>query len=434
MNRVIHLVIRCMATAAFLTISSVCLAETCTVIHTGTLFAEPGTAPALNQSIVVEDGLIRSIESGIAHHDCANVIELGDAFVLPGLIDAHVHLQFGGNDYSGDLTGSEDGTVTFRAFAQARLALLAGFTTLRDLAGDPDVVFSLRDAINSGIVQGPRIFASGRAIVPTGGGIVHGLRLRRDIKAGLEDSNLETQCNGPVDCARVTRRVIAEGADVVKIIVTGSILEPKLTQQMTEAEVVAIVETARSMGRTVAAAALDPESIVTAVDAGANSIEHGSFADRESIELLARSGVYLVPTLTSIELLEEQARSNPTIPLIARENVLAAAARLPELLMLASRRGVNIAFGTDVKVGMLGKNAHEFKLLKGIGISETEMIRSATVVAAEMMGISHQVGTLAPGKRADIIAVLRDPLVDIEALGDVIFVMKGGDVVLDRRL
>ena len=403
-----------------------------TIIHAGMLLSEPGVAPRSNQSIMIEGGRIRSIESGFVRADGATVIELPEAFVMPGLIDGHVHVQFGGNDYSGDLATTEDGVVILRAYAEARRALMAGFTTIRDLAGDPDVVFDLREAIDRGIVQGPRIVASGRAIVPTGGGIVHGLRLRRDVKGELENSNLETPCNGPSDCARVTRHVIAEGADVVKIIVTGSILEPKLTQQMTDAEVVAIVDAARGLGRSASAAALDPASIRTAVRAGVRSIEHGSFADRESIELLARSGVYLVPTLTSVELLEQQARSNPALPPVARENILTAAAHLPELLDLASKAGVKIAFGTDIKVDMFGRNAHEFALLKAAGISETDMIRAATSVAAEMIGMADQVGTLVPGKRADIIAVSRDPLVDIGALEDVVFVMKGGEVVLKR--
>lgn len=403
-----------------------------TIIHAGMLLFEPGVAPLSNQSIVIEDGRIRSIESGFVRADGATVIELPEAFVMPGLIDGHVHVQFGGNDYSGDLATTEDGVVVLRAYAEARRALMAGFTTIRDLAGDPDVVFDLREAIDRGIVQGPRIVASGRAIVPTGGGIVHGLRLRRDVRGELENSNLETPCNGPSDCARVTRRVIAEGADVVKIIVTGSILEPKLTQQMTDAEVVAIVDAARGLGRSASAAALGPASIRTAVRAGVRSIEHGSFADDESIELLARSGVYLVPTLTSVELLEHLARGNPSIPPIARDNVMAAAAHVPDLLRRASRKGVKIAFGTDIKVGMFGRNDHEFALLKAAGVSETEMIRAATSVAAEMLGIADEVGTLIPGKRADIIAVSRDPLVDIGALDEAIFVMKGGEVVLDR--
>ena len=403
--------------------------EPLTVIHAGTLLAQPGQTPASRQSIVVEHGRIRSIEDGYLQIADARIIDLSSAFVMPGMIDTHVHLQFGGENYRGDLVSIEDGTAVLRAYVEARRALEAGFTTLRDMAGDPEVVFALREAIARGDVQGPRILASGRAIVPTGGGIVRGLGLRRDMAALLESSSMEIPCDGAEDCARVTRQVIKDGSDVVKIIVTGSILEPKLERQMTHAEIAAIVEAAHGMGRRVAAAALDVPSIAAAVLAGVESIEHGSFGDDSSIALYRKFGAYLVPTLTSVEKLDRRIRENPAIHPVVKANVLSASAALPDMVGRAYRRGVKIAFGTDLNVGSLGGNAHEFELLKRAGMQERDMIRSATVLAAELIGLEEEIGTLEVGKAADIIATREDPLRDIAALADVRFVMKDGSVV-----
>ena len=415
-------------TALLLTCASV-NAQEATIIHAGCLLATPGETPLREQSIVVADGKVQSVESGYIDRPGARIIDLSSAFVLPGMIDAHVHLQFGGNNYSSDLVTLEDGVVVLRGFSEARRALEAGFTTLRDMAGDPDIVFGLREAIERGIVQGPRIVSAGPAIVPTGGGIIRGYR--RDIMELLADTNLEGPCDGPASCARATRQAIKDGADLIKIVVTGSILSPHsaLSQQMTDAELRAIVEAAHGMGKKVSAHAHGLPGINAALAAGVQSIEHGTYGDESSMKLYRSSGAYLVPTLTSLDMLQKRAEQNPAGDPKVRETVLAANARLTDMVRLAYEHGVKIAFGTDSNVGMLGSNAGEFRLMKAAGMSEADMIRSATVLAAELLGLQEEIGTIARGKVADIIAVEGDPLQDITRLEEVRFVMKGGTIV-----
>lgn len=399
------------------------------VIHAGTLLAVPGEPVQTRRSVVVSDGRIVSIEDGFVQRPDARVIDLSNSFVMPGMIDAHVHMQFGGENYSGDLVTVEDGVVVLRGYAQARRALEAGFTTLRDMAGDPDVVFSLREGMNRGIVVGPRIVAAGPAIVPTGGGIIRGYR--RDVMAMLADTNLEMPCDGPESCARATRQVIKDGADLVKIVVTGSILSPNsaLSQQMSDAEVRAIIETAQGMGKKVSAHAHGLPGINAALTAGAQSIEHGTFGDASSIALYRKSGAYLVPTMTSLKMLQERVERNANTPEAVRRNVIAANAKIADMVREAYRGGVKIAFGTDTNVGMFGGNAGEFRLLKAAGMSEADMICAATVNAAALLGLENEIGTISAGKSADVIAVNSDPLKDITVLEQVRFVMRGGAVV-----
>lgn len=415
------------AAALVLACASVSAQDT-TIIHAGSLLAMPGEAPLREQSIVVADGKVRSVESGYVDRPGARIIDLSSAFVLPGMIDAHVHLQFGGSNYSGDLVTLEDGVVVLRGFAEARRALEAGFTTLRDMAGDPDIVLALRDAIDRGIVQGPRIVSAGPAIVPTGGGIIRGYR--RDVMELLAETSLESPCDGPASCARAVRQAIKDGADLIKIVVTGSILSPHsaLSQQMNEAELRAIVEAAHGMGKKVSAHAHGLPGINAALAAGVQSIEHGTYGNASSMKLYRSSGAYLVPTLTSLDMLQKRVEQNPAGDPV-KETVLAANARLAGMVRLAYESGVKIAFGTDCNVGMLGTNAGEFRLMKAAGMGEADMIRAATVTAAELLGMEGQIGTIAPGTAADIIAVQEDPLRDITQLEQVRFVMKDGTII-----
>jgi imidazolonepropionase-like amidohydrolase len=400
-----------------------------TVIHAGTLLATPGERPVERQSIIISGGQITAVEDGFVEPPGAEVIDLSQSFVLPGMIDAHVHLQFGGENYGTDLVTLEDGVVTLRGYSEAQRALEAGFTTLRDMAGDPDVVFALRDAIQRGIVSGPRIVASGRCVMPTGGGIIRGFR--RDVMDLLAESNLELPCNGPEHCIMATRQAIKDGADLIKIVATGSILSPlsALSQQMSTAEIEAIVETAAGMGKTVSAHAHGLPGINAALAAGVHSIEHGTFGDESSMELYRKTGAYLVPTLSSLRVLKDRVEKNPAIDPRVKANVLAANVHGFEMVSLAYRSGVKIAFGTDSNVGLLGSNAGEFRLLQSTGMSEADMIRSATVIAAGLLGLETQIGTVAAGKAADIIAVDASPLQDITQLEHVTFVMKDGIVV-----
>lgn len=399
-----------------------------TIVHAGTLLATPGERPRERQSVIITNDRITGIEDGFVSRPGATVIDLSRSFVLPGLIDSHVHLQFGSKNFNSDLVTMEDGAELLRGYSEAMKTLRAGFTTIRDMAGKPAVIFSLRDAINRGVVQGPRIIAAGPAIEPTGGGIIRGYR--RDIAALLADSNLEVACDGVEDCTRITRKVIKDGADLVKIVVTGSILSPSSaqSQQMTTPEVDAIVEAARGMGKKVSAHAHGLPGVNAAIEAGVQSIEHGSFADQSSIALMRKSGAYLVPTMTSLKVLRERVQ-DPSADPVVRANVLAAYDRIVQMVGLAYKAKVKIAFGTDSNVGLSGTNAGEFRLLKQAGLSEVDMIRAATVVAAGLLGIEAEVGSLTPGKVADVIAVDGNPLEDITLLENVKFVMSRGAVI-----
>lgn len=403
-------------------------AEAVTVIHAGTLLAVPGEKPKTRQTLVVTGRRITAVQDGFVNPPGAKVIDLSDAFVLPGLIDSHVHLQFGGDDYTADLVKMEDGAELLRGYAEAQLALQAGFTTIRDMAGKVGVVFPLRDAINRGVVRGPRIVAAGPAIEPNGGGVIRGFR--RDVHDLLLQHNLEVYCDGPEECARTTRRVIRDGADFVKIVATGSILSPASakSQQFTDAEIKAIIEAAAGMGKKVSAHAHGLPGINASLAAGAQSIEHGSFADASSMELFRKSGAYLVPTMTSLHVLRQRVQAPGTDPTV-RSNVLAAYDRIESMVRLAYRSNVKIAYGTDSNIGMLGRNAGEFRLLRNAGMSESDMVRSATVVAAELLGLSNEIGSLTPGRIADVIAVDGSPLEDITRLENVRFVMSRGEVV-----
>ena len=400
-----------------------------TVIHAGTLLTVPGEKPKANQTIIVTGGRITGIEDGFVDREGAKVVDLKTSFVMPGMIDAHVHLQYGGDDYTKDLVTLEDGVELLRALTHANYALDAGFTTIRDMAGKPALVFPLRDAINKGIVKGPRILASGPAIEPTGGGIIRGFR--RDVAdLLLAHPNLEIYCDGPENCTKVTREVIMGGADQVKIVASGSILSPSSakSQQFSNEEINAIVAAAAGMGKKVSSHAHGLPAINASLEAGVNSIEHGSFADQTSMDLFKKSGAYLVPTMTSLGVLRKRVENPATDPTV-RANVIAAYDRIQQMVGLAYRNKVKIAFGTDSNIGMLGKNAGEFRLLKAAGMSEVDMIRSATVVAAGLLGLENEIGTIAPGKSADIIAVGSSPLDDITVLENVSFVMARGEVI-----
>lgn len=227
-----------------------------------------------------------------------------------------------------------------------------------------------------------------------------------------------------------------DGADLIRIVITGSILAPSesaLHQQMKAAEVTAIMEAARGMGKKVSAHAHGLPGIRATLSAGVHSIEHGSFGDDKTLELYRRSGAYLVPTMTAMKMLEGKVENDPSVHPLVKANVLNANARLSEVVRSAYRGGVKIVFGTDSNVGMHGQNAHEFELLKAARLSNADMIRSATVFAAELLGLSDEIGTLKAGKRADLIATQGDPLKDIGELDKVTFVMKNGRVVVQPR-
>lgn len=405
-----------------------------TYIHAGRLLDRPGQPPRGNSTIIVRDGKVAEVRDGfVMPDDGTKVIDLRDRFVLPGLIDMHVHLLgIGGDPLRARLTAlnTEPGDDLLYGAGNARATLLAGFTTVRDLGGEPRNIRALRDAIERGDVDGPTIVNAGAPISVTGG---HGDPLNgiAEPYAHAIAETIDNTCDGPADCTRATRRQVGLGAQVIKITATGGVLSNVsggLGRAFTLDEMRAIVETAHGLGRKVAAHSHAAEGTRGALQAGVDSIEHGSFLDDEAIALLRRTGAYLVPTELAPVAALAQARSGVLPPAIIPK-AEAAAAAMVESHRKAYRAGVKFAFGTDTGVSKHGRNGEEFALLvEKVGMTPSEAIRTATVAAADLLGQSASLGTLEPGKAADLIAVAGSPLDDVRQLERVQFVMKGGKV------
>jgi len=398
------------------------------VIHAGYLLAKPGEGYLQKQTVIVKDGRIVSVEAGYKPGPKGvPVIDLRNAYVLPGLIDSHVHIT---SETGPDQRIKEfEETTVDQAFDGAGYAyktLLAGVTTVQDVGGSNDAVFGLRDAIDKGLVPGPRMRAAGQAISVTGGhGDVNGYA--PDVMALFTGTNI---CNGADDCRRAVRQQVKEGADVIKITATGGVLsntKAGLEQQFTDEELVAIVEAAHSMGRQVTAHAHGKAGIESALRAGIDSIEHGTYTDDETIALFKEHNATLVPTILAGATVTGWV-NEPWLPAPSRAKAAIVGPLMQDMLRRAREGGVNVAFGTDTGVSKHGDNAQEFALMVGAGFTPEEAIRSATVTASEHVEMDADIGTIEAGKYADIIAVNGNPLKDVTELEDVDFVMKGGVV------
>ncbi len=405
--------------------------EPVTVIHAGTLLAVPGEAPRREMSVIVRGRRIAEVRNGYADVPGARVVDLRDSTVLPGLIDMHVHLR-GLDDrlqarLQAPFRDNEDEAYT--AMLHGRNTLLAGFTTVRDLGNDPRLIFSLRDAINAGHVAGPTIIAAGRGISVSGG---HGdprNGLNRDLSE-IADRHASNTCNGADDCRRAVREQISQGAEVIKFMATGGVLSNVpggLGQQMMNDEMRAVVDTARSFGRRVASHAHGADGINAALEAGVTTIEHGTFTNDQTFELYRRTGAYYVPTLLAPAAALADGQRGALTP-AQFEKAREAAGNAERSFARAVREGVNIAFGTDSGVSPHGRNAEEFALMVRNGMTPAAAIRSATVSAATALGRQDQIGTIVPGKDADIIAVRGDPTQNVRLLENVGFVMRQGRV------
>ena len=417
--------------AAAAIVQAVPAAQPVTVIHAGTLIDVPGRAPKRNASILIQGRRIVEVRSGFADVPGARVIDLRTSTVIPGLIDAHVHL--GGLDdriqarLQESVRNTEDEAYT--ALTNAKKTLAAGFTTVRDLGGDPPGIRALKGAINSGAFVGPSIIMAARMVSVSGG---HGdpvNGVNRDL-AEIGHNHQSNVCNGPDDCRRATREQIRDGADVVKIAATGGVLSNVaggLNQQMADDEMKAIVETARSFDRKVAAHAHGANGINAALRAGVNSIEHGTFTNDDTFRLYKQTGAYYVPTLLAPAAAYRDGERGALTP-AQFEKARAARGNAEKSFARAVREGVKIAFGTDSAVSPHGKNAEEFALMVKNGMAPADAIKAATVGAADLLGVSAVAGTIEPGKDADIVAVEGDPLANIRLLENVGFVMKWGQV------
>lgn len=399
-------------------------------VQAGRLLADPSTGRVeTNKTVVVADGKVTEIRDGFVSGPGGEVVNLRDSFVLPGLIDTHVHIlsQQGPTRDLDEVTKSEADKALDGAH-YALITLKAGFTTVADVGDDNEAIFALRDAIAKGKVPGPRIVSSGYIITPQGGHAdVHGYR--PEVMKLLENP---AACSGADECRRKVREQIQAGADLIKITATGGVLDDAATgvdQQFTDEEMAAIVQTAHALGRKVKAHAHGTVGINAALRAGVDSIEHGTYLDAESIKLFKQHDAFLVPTLIAgATVAEEASRPDTWMPPAVKAKALQVGPNMLAMARRAHEAGVKIAFGTDSGVSHHGLNAREFSLLVKAGLTPLEAITAATVTASQNIGLASTVGTIAPGKSADLVAVRGDPLKDVSELERVSFVMKTGTV------
>jgi len=408
------------------------------VIHAGFLLADPDVEPKSEQSILIEGERIKAVSGGfIDPPPGGELIDLRKKFVLPGLIDCHVHLTAQlDRGYRLRTVEDSDPKVAFNAAHNAAVTLAAGFTTVRDVgAGNPEVIFALRAAIAERKVAGPRILCVGAILSPTGGhGQVYGYR--DDVCACVQSTS--GICDGVDECRRAVRRQVSHGADAIKFVATGGVLsniKAGPDQQFTDDEIRSIIETAHRLGRRVAAHAHGAGGINAALEAGVDSIEHGSFLDARSLELFIAKGAFHVPTIiagvTVLEMAQrDMAQGDGLLTAAQIEKAMIVGVKIKEALARSHKAGVTIAFGTDMGVGPHGQNAREFGFMVEAGMRSREAIKAATVNAAKLLDLSDEVGTIASGKSADVIAVDSSPLDDVSVLQRVAFVMARGDVHL----
>lgn len=414
--------------AALVCGASPALADT-TVIHAGSVIRDADAQPSGPATIVVTDGRITAIVDGLVSIDGSDqTIDLTGKTVLPGLIDLHTHLS---GDPSGEFWRDAVEPVEWAAFVaakNARLTALAGFTTVRDLGSASDqVTQALRRATSEGVVPGPRVITSGRTIAIVGGhGDINGFR--REVNDALGTS---FACTGAVQCAEMVRLASKYGADLIKITATGGVLSQQgrgLEAHFTSEEMRSIVDTATSLGLKVAAHAHGARGVEAAARAGVQTIEHGTYIDEAAARAMRENGTILVPTLMAFQGIRTNLGTGFYTPVV-EEKVRAVAPFAESIVERARKWGIPIAFGTDSGVYPHGQNAGELALMRKGGMSDREVLASATTVAAQVLGLEKEIGRLAPGYSADIIAVDGNPLGDVAILEKVDWVMVRGRVI-----
>ena len=406
------------------------------VLKAARLFDGKSKALVQNGVVIIQGNKIVDAGSNLPAPADAQVIDLGDATLSPGFMDGHTHLTLDFTNYNQERMDHVDLNVSemaLRATTYARVTLEAGFTTVRDVGsrfpGSKEFVdVALRNAINKGIIVGPRMLVATYGIGATGGHFdpTSGFR---DLLFGREPDWSEVIADGPYAIRKAVRFEVKNGADVIKAAVSGgvfSLADEVDTPQFTPAEMAALVDESHRLRKKVAVHCHGDQAAKEAIEAGVDSIEHGSFLKPETLTLMKNKGTYLTPTLMAVEYIMSKIDSYP--PQVQAKGRAAAAAR-SDMFRNAVKMGVKISFGTDAAVFPHGQNAKEFKLMVDLGMQPIDALKAATGNAADLFGIAQKIGTLEKGKLADVIAIPGDPTADITATERVSFVMKEGKII-----
>ncbi|MFY8009294.1 MAG: amidohydrolase family protein [Flavobacterium sp.] len=402
-----------------------------TYIYCGKLIDTQNGKVLTNKTIVVSDKLIKNIQDGFVVPVDSNtkIIDLKSKTVMPGWIDMHVHLESETNpkEYLERFT-LNDADVAYNAEVLAKTTLMAGFTTVRDLGGT-GVNVSLRNAINKGLVVGPRIFTAEKSIATTGGHADPTSGFKKELMGNPGPK--EGVINSVDEAKQAVRQRYKNGADWIKITATGGVLSVAKSgsnPQFTEEEITAIVNTAKDYGMKVAAHAHGDEGMQRAVKSGVKTIEHGTEMSEATMDLMIKNNAYLVPTITAGKAVAENALKPDYYPAIVVPKALAIGPRIQSTFAKAYKRGVPIAFGTDAGVFEHGQNAKEFIYMTEVGMPFMKALQAATVTNAMLLDMDKKIGVIAPGFLADIIATEDDPTLNVSAVLNVVFVMKEGVV------
>ncbi len=420
---------RLIVLAATLTLALPASAET-VALQCGEVFDSRSARLVGARTIVSSDGRIREVLPGRAQVPGAREVDLAGHTCMPGWIDLHVHLSMQSNPRSyEERFRLDDADFALRGVGYAEKTLLAGFTTVRDLGGE--VTLKLRDAINAGLIKGPRIYAAGKSIATTGGHAdpTNGMNSELSFLVGTPGPT-QGVVNGPEQGRQAVRQRYKDGSDVIKITATGGVMSYAKSgdgPQFTVDEIRAIVDIAKDYGYSVAAHAHGKEGMRRAIEGGVTSIEHGTYMDDELFALMKKHGTWYVPTISAGRFVAEKAKVPGYLPEVVRVKAERIGAQIQPTFGKAYRSGVKIAFGTDTGVGPHGDNALEFGYMVEAGMPPAEVLQAATFMAAQVLG-EQDLGQLAPGFRADVVAVAGNPLDDIALTRTVAFVMKDGVV------
>lgn len=402
-----------------------------TYIHAGKLITAETNQMLSEQTIIVDGNKIIAIEGGYKTPAAGDtLIDLRQHTVLPGLMDMHTHFssQISATSY-GEGQRLNEADYALRGAVFAEKTLMAGFTTVRELGDSHHVSVALRKAIAQGFVNGPRIYAAGKSLATTGGHAdpTNGLAYLLQGDPGPKEGVI----NGPDEARKAVRQRYKDGADLIKITATGGVLsvaKSGMNPQFTDDELAAIVSTARDYGFKVAVHAHGKEGMQRAIKAGVDSIEHGTFMDKETMALMKKHGTYYVPTISAGKWVQQKAEIDGFFPDLVRPKAASIGPLIQQTFSEAYKAGVKIAFGTDAGVGAHGDNWLEFVYMTEAGMPAMAAIQSATIEGARLLGMEQELGSIKAGKLADIIAVPGNPLNDIKTLGQVSFVMKDGQI------